>query len=38
MSEITGVKVSEMNGTIGSYAFGKTTRIANVTLKGGESD
>ena len=37
MSEITGVKVSEMNGTIGSYAFGKTTRIANVTLKGGES-
>lgn len=26
-----------MNGTIGSYAFGKTTRIANVTLKGGES-
>lgn len=36
-SEITGVKVSEMNGTIGSYAFAETSRLSTITLKGGET-
>lgn len=34
-SDITGVKLTEMNGTIGSYAFGKTTKLNTVSIKGG---
>lgn len=36
-SKITGVKLSEMDGTIGSYAFGKTTKLGTVSIKGGSS-
>ena len=36
-SSIVGVKVNEMNGTIGSLAFGANQSLSNVTLKGGKS-
>ncbi len=36
-ASITGVKVNEMNGTIGSLAFGANYSLTNVTLKGGSS-
>lgn len=37
LSSITSVKVNEMNGTIGSLAFGANYSLTNVTLKGGSS-
>ncbi|MDD3138751.1 MAG: leucine-rich repeat protein [Lachnospiraceae bacterium] len=36
-SYVTGVKISEMNGTVGSYAFGKTTKMKVVSVKGGNT-
>ena len=37
LASITSVKVNEMNGTIGSLAFGGNHALTNVTLKGGSS-
>lgn len=34
---LTSVKVNEMNGSIGSLAFGSNYSLSNVTLKGGNS-
>lgn len=37
LAAITSVKVNEMNGTIGSLAFGSNYSLTNVTLKGGNT-
>ena len=36
-SSIYSLKINEMNGTIGSLAFGNTHALTNVTIKGGSS-